>query len=146
MNSSRRLLALAGVLLALAVWGCGTKSSTRPATTSGDDRLVSSADSVLGVVLTNELGSNPQHPSDLDFQPAYNSYYQAYQSSDLSAAGRVHARFGLAVLGLMILTSDPAVNAAFDEWRAYLQTRVPFQVTPSPGAPIGIRAGFAPGA
>src|SRR5262249_22379244 len=67
------------------------------------------------------------------------------QSPGLSAGGRVRARFGLAVLGLLILTSDTEVNAAFDEWKTYLQTRVPFEVTPTPRAPLGIPAGFTPG-
>ena len=145
-----RFIPLGAVLLALALafcTGCGKKSSTKPdtETEAGSDPLVNSADSVLAHVLFDEIGSNPRRPADLNFQTAYQYYDHAYQNPSLSAAGRVRARFGLAVLGLLILTSDPEVNEAFDEWKTYLQTHVPFEVTPSPQAPLGIPAGFTSG-
>jgi len=142
--SPRRPLALGAALLALVLCsGCGKESSTAPTSGSGSDALVNSADSVLALVLYDELNSPaPQRPSNVDFTTPYQYYDQAYRSPNLTAAGRVRARFGLAVLGLLILTSDVEVNAAFDEWKAYLETRVPFEITPSPRAPLGIPAGF----
>ena len=122
--------------------GCGKESSTAPEPESGSDALVNSADSVLALVLFDELGARPQRPSDVNLQAPYQYYNQAYQSPNLTAEGRVRARFGLGVLGLLILTSDGEVNAAFDEWKAYLQNRVPFEIVPSPHAPLGIPASF----
>lgn len=142
---SLRSLVPGVVFLSLAVLcGCGKESSTGTApTTGGNDRSVASADSLLALVLYDELNSSPQRPSDVNFGQVYDYYYSAFQSAEVSAAGRVRARFGLAVIGLLILTSDTEANAAFDEWRAYLEAHVPFEVTPpSPHAPLGIPAGF----
>ena len=139
----RSLVTGVAFLSLVVLCGCGKESSTGTGPTStGNDRSVASADSLLALVLYDELNSNPQRPSDINFGQVYDYYYSAFQSAEVSAAGRVRARFGLAVIGLLILTNDTEVNAAFDEWRAYLEAHVPFEVTPTPHAPLGIPAGF----
>ena len=48
------------------------------------------------------------------------------------------ANFGAGVLGLLVLTSDPEVNAAFDEWKTYLESHTPFEVGGGALQPLGI--------
>ena len=111
----RRSFSLVITLLTLALsTGCGKESTTNPGNGSGpgNDRLVDSADSLLALVLFDEINSGPQSPSDVDFRQAYDYYYSAFQSAEVSAAGRLRARFGLAVIGLVVLTSDTEVNSA----------------------------------
>jgi hypothetical protein len=142
MNASiGRTLALVVTLLAtLLCLGCGKDKVTEPPVY--DDTSLRAADSVLALVLLDELGTEPQRPSDVDFTAPYNLYNAAVADPKLSAAARLRARFGAAVLGMLMLSTDAEVNAAFDEWSQYLADRVPFEVGPTPGGPLGIPTGL----
>ena len=43
---------------------------------------------------------------------------------------------------MVALTQDPEVNAAFDEWKIYLEQRTPFQVSTSRARPLGVPLGL----
>jgi hypothetical protein len=99
------------------------------------------ANSTFEDVLFLELNSDPQQPSDIDFQHPYELYGQAHQADP----NNLTARLGVAITGLLVLTTDTEVNAAFDEWKDYLEQHTPFEVTSSRRKPLGIPIGFATG-
>jgi hypothetical protein len=136
----RTLAGVVTLFAALLCLGCGKDKVTQPPVY--DDTSLHAADSVLARVLLDELGSEPQRPSDVDFTAPYNLYNAAVADPNLSAAARLRARFGAAVLGMLILSTDSEVNAAFDEWSQYLADRVPFEVVPAPSGPLGIPTGL----
>jgi hypothetical protein len=136
------LIPLFALLTSLAA-GCGSDKTTQPVVY--DESSLNAADSVLGVVLMNQLGTQPQRPADIDLSGPYGLYQTALADPKLTASNRLRARFGVAVLGMMMLTVDPEVNAAFDEWKAYLETHVPFEVTGSPIKTLGVPTGLTSG-
>jgi hypothetical protein len=97
------------------------------------------ADSVLEVAMFDLMNAPaPGRPSDIDVEAAYQAYLQNLSIDPARPA----AHFGVAMLGLVALTRDAEVNAAFDEWSAYLSANgVPFPANARPtlaGSPMGI--------
>jgi hypothetical protein len=135
MKSLRFLLVALFSLLALS--GCSKKSQpTQPGSTTEAQRLVSQANASLGAVIAGLVnGPEPGRPSDVDFHEPYGLYQQAL----VADPNNEDALFGVALLGLVSLSTDAQVNAAFDEWKAYLDAHVPFEVpaTPSPASALG---------
>jgi hypothetical protein len=84
---------------------------------------------------------DPDRPSDVDFTQAY----ALYQRARALCTESLEAPLGLAVTGLLALSSDAEVNAAFDEWEAYLEAHTPFEVQSSVRKPLGIPIGFSSG-
>jgi hypothetical protein len=133
---SGRCFMLALCCLAL-LSGCGKSSnSTTPASASTAQQKVTQANAALENILYTLAHSttSPTRPSDLDFRTPEGLYREALALEP----GNLDANFGVSVLGLMVLTSDTEVNAAFDEWSQYLQGKVPFQAKASPMRPFGI--------
>ncbi len=142
---ARRLFALcAAALLVFTSAGCSKKSTpTKPGTGGGTGpssaQQLATADSMLGVLLVQQASGQPSRPSDIDFSGPYNTYLNVFQAEP----SNLHARLGLAVLGLALITIDPEVNAAWDEWAAYLTSHTPFEVPTGP-QPLGVPAGLTP--
>jgi len=84
---------------------------------------------------------DPESPDDVDFSGAEALYRTAYEAD----SSNTEARFGLAVTSLLILSVDPEVNEAFDEWEAYLDANTPFEITKSRGRHFGLSLGFPSG-
>jgi hypothetical protein len=136
-----RVGALLVVLLVVAVLpGCSKKSSA-PTSGGACDQQIAAANTALENALYAELNSNPQRPADVDFQGAN----QLYQSALLCSPTNATANFGAAVLGLLTVSSDAEVNAAFDEWKLYLQTHTPFEAPSARNAPLGVPVVFGSG-
>jgi hypothetical protein len=141
----RSLALVVSALLIFAAAGCSKKATKpKPGGTAGPttSQQLAAADSILGVILSQQSSGQPTRPSDLDFSTPYNTYQSIYQSDP----GNHHARFGLAVLGLASLTTNTEVNAAFDEWSSYLASHTPFvrPGAPAPATrPLGIPAGIS---
>ena len=105
---------------------------------------VQTANQLLESILYTNLNADPERPSDVDVREPLTLYNQAL-SLDPS---NKDAHFGAAVLGLLALSSDSEINAAFDEWKAYLDQQVPFEAPtagghPSLGVPLTFRTGRA---
>jgi len=103
---------------------------------------VSTANQLLESILYTNLNSDPERPSDVNVQAPLTLYKQALTLDP----SNMDAHFGAAVLGLLGLSSDAEVNAAFDEWKAYLEDHVPFEAPnaaekPTLGVPLTFRAG-----
>ena len=129
-------------LVCFAAGGCG----------SGDEDMmgpcpdcanqtVTMANQAMESALFDELNTTPERPSDVDFTAAFGLYEQAVSEDP----GNRTARFGAAVTGLLVLTTDAEVNAAFDEWDAYTETPFDQNPIPKPGL-LGIPVGLATGA
>jgi hypothetical protein len=103
---------------------------------------VRAADQQLETILYTSLNGDPQRPADVDVRQPLALYKRAL-TLDPTNKG---AHFGAAVLGLLALSSDDEINAAFDEWKAYLDQQVPFETqnagaSPSFGVPLTFRTG-----
>jgi hypothetical protein len=147
MSSFRRSSPFRFVLAAsftlFLVSGCSKdeNKTTEPATSSAD-QLVAQANAKLGDVLYAQMnGAAPSRPSDIDLHEPYALYQQALTKEPTNAS----ANFGVAVLGMLSLTYDTEVNAAFDEWKTYLQSRVPFQARAGRGRELGVPLTFVEG-
>ncbi len=113
---------------------CANDSSWVPDST-GADAVVAQANALLEQLLYDQInGPDPERPGDIDFREPRDLYNQALA---LDPENR-HAHFGAAVTALMALSADPEVNAAFDEWKAYLDERVPFEVGNTAMRPLGV--------
>jgi len=84
---------------------------------------------------------DPESPDDVDFSAAEALYRTAHEAD----GSNTEARFGLAVTSLLILSVDTEVNAAFDEWEAYLDAYTPFEADKSRGRHFGLSLGFPSG-
>jgi hypothetical protein len=144
--AARRAFAVfAATLLVVAITGCSKKSKSN-ATGPGPNPTactITAADNLLGTLLAQQANSEPQRPSDIDYRPAFDAYGCVF-SANPTGPDALHARLGLAVLGLTTITTDTEVNAAFDEWAAYLSSHTPFEVPTGP-APLGVRMGLSSG-
>ncbi len=121
------------LLLSLSVAGCSKRAQPTQSQGGGGggsaDHLVSKANTSLGLVIAALVaGPDPNRPSDVDFSQPYTLYQQALSLDP----NHQDAKFGVSVLGLLSLTTDASVNAAFDEWAAYLAAHVPFEVPSGP--------------
>ncbi|HET9328533.1 MAG TPA: hypothetical protein VFQ05_17335, partial [Candidatus Eisenbacteria bacterium] len=135
------LLKLPLALVAVAALSGCSKDSTSPDNGTACDQKVSAARASLENALYAEINSDPDRPSDINFQATYQLYQEALSCSPTSS----EANFGSSVLGLLALTSDSEVNAAFDEWEAYLESGTPFAVPPARRKPLGVPLSFASG-
>ncbi|MCK4413188.1 MAG: hypothetical protein KAY32_06565 [Candidatus Eisenbacteria sp.] len=104
--------------------------------------MVAEANEVLeGVLFEMINGDDPDNPDDIDFSEAERLYREALQLDP----AHEDANFGLAVTNLLVLSMDEEVNAAFDEWEAYLDSHIPFETDDTPatalGVPLGLRQG-----
>lgn len=132
-TASLTTMFLAGLLALASCGGDGGTDGTPPVECEG----LAAANAALEAELFTHLeedAPDPERPSDVDFSAA-RDLYQAVVDADPSC---LDARFGLAVTGLLALSTDPEVNDAFDEWDAYLDARVPFEVEGSALKPMGI--------
>ena len=139
MCSHGRSTLILGFILVLSLSGCSKKSSpTQPAPNESAASLVLRANLRLGQIISHQLDPSTDHtrPSEIDLREPYNLYQQALAKD----AANLDAHFGVAVLEVLTLTTDSEVNAAFDEWKAYLAAHTPFELPlPSPG-PMGVPA------
>lgn len=142
-RSWSRSLGTAFLFLAALTAGCSSKDSSTAPSTNEADQLVAQANAKLGDALFAEInGPEPSRPSDINLQEPYALYQQALVKDPSNR----QANFGVAVLGLLSLSYDPEVNAAFDEWQAYLQSRTPFEARAGRGRSLGVPLLFADGA
>lgn len=133
-------------LLIPLLTSCGSKGKvgpTNPGGSSSADTLVTQANVQLEELLYAQISSSSPltRPSDVNLGTAEQLYRQALAQDP----GNAQANFGVAILGLLSLSYDPEVNAAFDEWSTYLQSHVPFQTGNAPGQPLGVPAGLTGG-
>ena len=104
-------------LSALILLSCGDESTGPTTCVDCAAQTIDQAKASLEQTLFTLINSSdPQRPSDVDFSVPYGLFAQAYTED----SGNLDARFGLAVTGLLMLTVDADVNAAWDEWDAYL--------------------------
>jgi hypothetical protein len=137
----RNPLAVGLLLVALvAVSSCSKSKTTAPITNTVCAQKAQQAKGALEDALYGLINSPtpPDQPSDLNFQPVY----QLYQDAIACDAGSADAHLGLAVTGLLSLSSDPQVNAAFDAWKTYLQTNTPFETPATRLKPLGVPLTF----
>jgi hypothetical protein len=155
MIAARPLLAaLVPLTLALALCtGCSKENTVKPEVSADCGGLsntecaaqkVLQANAALEAILYTSLNSDPQRPADVDVRAPL-ALYKAALALD---PNNEDAHFGAGVLELLALSSDAEVNAAFDEWKAYLDQQVPFEV-PNAGAsrlrPLGVPIAFGTG-
>jgi hypothetical protein len=105
---------------------------------------VQTANQLLESILYTNLNADPERPADVDVREPLRLYKQALSLDP----NNQDAHFGAAVLGLLALSSDTEINAAFDEWKAYLDQQVPFEAPnaasrPALGIPLTFRTGRA---
>lgn len=137
-------LALPLILLLLA--SCSSDESnpnpTGPSDPTGAAAKVVEANNALEGILDSELnGPDPDGPSDVDFRTPFGLYQEALRLDDNNR----DAHLGVAVTQLLTLSAEAEVNAAFDEWKAYLDDHVPFEVDQTPRQPLGVPIGPARG-
>ena len=84
---------------------------------------------------------NINSPGDMDFTAAKAHFADAVRKN----SGNMDGHFGLSLTTLLALTSDPEINAAFDEWETYLETHTPFQSSDKSFSPLGVPLTFASG-
>ncbi len=147
-----RFAALVHLTFALALCtGCSSEDTVKPEVSADCGGLsntecaalkVQQANASLETILYTSLNSDPQRPADVDVRVPL-ALYKAALALDPS---NEDAHFGVGVLELLALSSDAEVNAAFDEWKAYLDQQVPFEV-PQAGRlrPLGVPLAFGTG-
>ena len=140
-NPLETLAAVVVLALGVSMVISCSKKSTEPVAGGPCEQKAAQAATALENILYDEINSDPQRPSDIDFQSAY----QLYQEALLCDATNSNANFGVAVLGLLALTSDAEVNSAFDEWKIYLDAHTPFEVPATRLHPLGVPLSFAGG-
>jgi len=96
--------------------------------------------------LENELfaminSDNINSPGDMDFTVAKAHFEDAVRKDSRN----MHGHFGLSLTTLLALTADAEINAAFDEWEAYLENHTPFQSSGKALSPLGVPLTFASG-
>lgn len=96
--------------------------------------------------LENELYSminsgDINSPSDMDFTAAKTHFQNAVRQDPTNPQGH----FGFSLTSLLALSSDSEINAAFDEWEAYLENHTPFEGSGKALSPLGIPLTFASG-
>ena len=137
----RLILALAVVVVS----SCGDED-VQPASPEPDPTgaaaLVQQANLSLERNLYYLHGSNVDHPRDLDFREAHRLYHDALELDP----DNLDAHFGVGVTSLLVLTIDEEVDAAFDEWRDYLDNHTPFELPSGAGKPLGVPLGLPSGA
>lgn len=79
--------------------------------------------------LINETLDNADKPSDIDFTQVNQMYKTALETDGTN----LDANFGAGLTEIMLVTSDPEVNATYDRWEAYLDTATVFTLPETPG-------------
>jgi hypothetical protein len=116
---------------------CGGLSNSECAA----QKVLQANDALESILYTSLIG-NPQRPDDVDVRVPLALYRAAL---DLDPSNN-DAHFGVAVLELLALSADEEVNAAFDEWKAYLDQHVPFEASNAaagPLRPLGVPLAFS---
>jgi hypothetical protein len=122
---------------------CGDDSTAPPPPDPDAARAaVQQANTALADLLYAQINGNPQQPSDVDFGPA-NALYNTALGLD---PANLDARFGAGLTGLLMLSTDSEVNAAYNEWKTYLDTHTPFEAPPGPAPNLGVPIGLTTGA
>jgi hypothetical protein len=117
-------------------------NGTGPDDPTGAAEKVRQANASLEQILFDELNADdPERPGDVDFRAPHGLYRDALELDP----NNLDAHFGTAVTGLLILSADAEVNAAFDEWKEYLDERIPFEAESSARSPLGVPLAFRPG-
>jgi hypothetical protein len=142
MRSPRPLVSLAVLAFVVSTAaGCSSKSTAPQTTGTACADKVAAATAALENTLYQEINSSGSRPSDLDFRAASQLYQDALACDGTNA----DANLGGALVGLLDLTSDPEVYAAFDEWKTYLESHTPFAVPTARSRPLGVPLAFAGG-
>jgi hypothetical protein len=131
-------------LTALALLGCGKSKDTvagPPPTPTPVDELLAQANTALETILGNLTATPPTRPSDVNFSVPLSKYEQVLAQEPANPT----ANFGAGLLGVLSLSYDSEVNAAFTEWKNYLQDHVPFETGAAPSSPLGIPTALTPG-
>lgn len=140
LRVARDAARLAALLSLVVVVGC-SKDETKPCVTcpTGDE-LVDQANDALGAILDSLLNAPdaPTAPSNIDFRTPERLYRDALATDPSNK----DAHFGVAVTGLLTLTSNGEVNDAFAEWSHYLGEHVPFEVGSTGMKPLGVPIAF----
>jgi hypothetical protein len=126
---------LSVVLISLLLVSCADETPTDPIVVPDCDNLpalLAGANDALAAKLYEHLqwdAVHPQEPDDVNFAAARGLYQDAYDCSKSNQ----EARFGLAICDLLSLSANAEVNAAFDEWQAYLELNTPFEAPAKSG-------------
>ncbi len=137
MHECSRSICLSLGLAILLVAGCASKT-TVPEPEPTCENLVwmqTVAYNALADKLYEYLNANatdPQVPNDVDFQTVHDLYASVHECSPSDQT----SRFGLALCDLLSLSANAEVNAAFNEWDAYLDAHSPFKVPGKAAAPL----------
>ena len=83
----------------------------------------------------------PTSPASVNFSAPLSKYEQVLAQEPTNAT----ANFGAGLLGLLSLSYDSEVNAAFTEWKNYLKDHVPFEAGTSASSPLGIPTALTAG-
>jgi hypothetical protein len=131
------------LMIVFSLFWLASCSSDDPVELSDDPvNPVEAGNSDLEDELFNMINSGDiESPSDMDFRDAKTHFQNAVNS----APTNMHGHFGLSLTTLLALSSDPEINAAFDEWEAYLETHTPFESSGKALSPMGVPLTFASG-
>ena len=135
-SSSRSCASFLSALIVLTLGGCITQDPVEP------QKSLDGAYAVLENQLfvyqeTYSHFGDADRPGDFDFGPSLAAYQAEFDADNSDPV----ARFGLAVTKLMSLSADASVNAAFDEWKAYLDEHTPFEANAA-GRTMGLTLGL----
>jgi hypothetical protein len=136
---------LVSIAVACVLPSCGGDSS-KPETPTTDPTAaavkVNQANALMGAILYEQMNGSPDQPSDIDLRPAE----ALYQSALALDPANLDAHFGVAVTGMLTMTSDAEVNGAFDEWSSYLESNSPFEIEHTRSrSPMGVPISFSRG-
>lgn len=138
----RTFAAVLVVCFLLPAAGCFEEASQAPQTDDLGDALVAAyAELEARLYQYNDAFNDldgVDGPDDFDFSEAERLYRVAYDLDPSNAT----ARFGLAACTLLGLTTDPAVNQAFDAWKDYLDLHWPFETEAKAAAAVDVPLGI----
>lgn len=119
MRYQKSILALI-VIGALAVYFSACFESDQGSSQNGTGPqlvTIDDANQALEDVLW-ELMSGPGSPGEVDFSVPYEMYSEVLSREPMNMT----ANFGAGLCDLMMIFQDPEINAAWDEWSAYMDT------------------------
>lgn len=147
MESARWPL-VPGLLLLVSLCAVTLSGCSEPppvAGTEGDPTsvavLLSQANAEMETIIGTISNTPPTSPAGINFSAPLAKYEQVLEQEPANAT----ANFGAGLLGLLSLTYDSEVNAAFTEWKDYLTDRVPFESGPAALSPLGIPTALTAG-
>ena len=128
-----KIFIFAAVFFALIILGCAEEDTSPTGNNINNpqaaDSLVELANNSLGLTLNLLINSDPEKPDDIDFSVTYGLYSQALAQD----ASNLYANFGVGLCGLLMITQDAQIQAAWDEWYAFLDTTELFSPPGSSG-------------